>query len=982
MVRGYNINNNFQFNNPDSESQNDILSSYQGRLTPGQLSQIKTSIGFSKQNLPCETICPIEEPQPPPEPPITTFGSYLFSNQQPSQINIDSQSTKTNGDLSPGTGNFTIECFSKFIPSSINQINTVFSIGSPQSFNGRILTLTLELSGSYLSPDISNIYNAKIYFYDITFGPQSVYLGYFSPSNSYFTTDLLKSWTHMALVGINNTSTNYSTFQFFVNGFLFSPIIIQNLSSIYTNPDYGYIQGPQNYNILIPSSLAYPYLTVGNQNALLDGSPSLTNPTGYEFNGLLTNFRWTTDITTFSGGALYRNFFNVAPSPLLPIMYTGTNSTLTSLTKVLLDGNISYNTIYDISPYSRNVSYNNVTLSGEIPPSGITPQTYGSFFFNKFYRTNTSYLNGINGNIPLTPMYIDISNGSILQISTKPFTLEWWQWIDLYTTKTGATPAPQQINLFSYSNQFDQNAGVAPAFIINFQNDTSNNGVAMGVTINSGLPSQNQVYFGSFGNSVLGAPKLYDISDINNKWAHIAFQGDGNGFINMYFNGAPFGTRRIINYNFTNPTLSSSMRLGDWAYNNITPPQQSWATFSGYIAGLKLNIGTMAYNTQFVPPLLPFSTDISSALILNNYLPDLTTQNVYKNTSNYTISVVNPNTNVTLQPFIPLATRAQAPSNLQISFVNKQIFIFFTPGDNGGSIITNYSYSTDGGTTFKSLNPAQSGSSVLITKESSSANDISNTKTYSIMLGGITKFGYGLYNSPLDVSAVQAKFTTFFTAGTYTWTAPSNVTSVQYLLVGGGGGSATGDNFRPGGGGGGGQVKVGTTSVIPNTTYSIVVGAGGAGSEPDLRINGVSGENSTFKTITALGGRGGFGPPNYNSKKIYGFGGAGTTDISSSDGGSSGRPTGPATGGAGGGGGSATDGQNSTGIYGGGYGNGIINNITGQSLEFGRGGYGADYGRENGPVDENYLGYGGGGGASLLTYKGGHGGDGCLILRY
>ena len=980
MTRAFNINNNFQFNNPNSDSQNDILSSYQGRLTPGQISQIKTSFGF-KPNLPCETLCPTIELSSN-DPPITLFGSYLFSNEVPSQINVRTEVNNSTGNLAPGTGNFTIEWYSKFNPSSRNSINTIFSIGAPESFNGRITALTLELSGSYIATDISNIYNVKFYFYDINFGPQSVFFGFFSPNNPYFTTSLLKNWNHMAIVGNNNTTTTFSTFQFFVNGFPFSPIIIQNLPSIYTNPDYSFSQGPQNYNILIPSTIAYPYLTIGNHNSGLIGSPQITVPTGAEFNGYITNFRWTTDIPSLSAGALYKNFFIVPSPPLVPFMYSGANSSLTSLTKFLIDGNISYNTIYDISPYIREILTSRVTLSGETSPSVLTNQSYGSFYFNKFYRSNTSYYNAINGNIPLAPMYIDISNCSAVQIGRKAFTIEWWQWIDLYNTNTGVSQLPQQIIVLSYSNQYDLNASIAPAFIINFLNDTSNNGVALGITINQGLPSENNVYFGCFGNSIQGAPKLYDISDLNNKWVHIAFQGDGLGNLNMYFNGARFGSSRLINYNFRNTDINSCLRLGDWAYGSAVPPQQSWASFSGYITGFKININSINYTQSFVPPLLPLATDISSALILNNYLHTQTTQNIYKDTSNYNINVFNPNTNVILQPFIPTITRAREPNNLQLSFVNNQIFIFFTPGKNGGSVITNYNYSTDAGVTFKSFSPAQTGTSVLITKESSSNNDISNNKTYRVMLGGITKFGNGLYNEPIDISAIKARFATFFTSGTYTWTAPSDVSNVRYLVVGAGGGSATGDNYRAGGGGGGGQVKEGLMVVVPNTTYNITVGAGGVGSIPGFGNNGSAGGNSVFRTIIALGGRGGFGPPNFNSKYINGGGGSAATATEPSEGGSSGIPLGTGTGGAGGGGGSLTSGQDTFGFIGGWWGDGVTSNLTGQSLEYGRGGYGADYGNENGPLDENYLGYGAGGGASLLPYRGGRGGDGCVILRF
>ena len=56
-----------------------------------------------------------------------------------------------------------------------------------------------------------------------------------------------------------------------------------------------------------------------------------------------------------------------------------------------------------------------------------------------------------------------------------------------------------------------------------------------------------------------------------------------------------------------------------------------------------------------------------------------------------------------------------------------------------------------------------------------------------------------------------------------TWTVPTGVSSVDYLVVGGAGSGGT-----LGGGGGAGGYQAGTgLSVIPATTYTIAVGAGG-----------------------------------------------------------------------------------------------------------------------------------------------------------
>jgi hypothetical protein len=74
-----------------------------------------------------------------------------------------------------------------------------------------------------------------------------------------------------------------------------------------------------------------------------------------------------------------------------------------------------------------------------------------------------------------------------------------------------------------------------------------------------------------------------------------------------------------------------------------------------------------------------------------------------------------------------------------------------------------------------------------------------------------------------------------------------NLTQVQALIVAGGGGGGTGGPFNQGGGGGGGGViPVSAQAVVPGTSYTIVVGAGGAAL--------VNGSNTTAFGYTALGG--------------------------------------------------------------------------------------------------------------------------------
>jgi hypothetical protein len=107
----------------------------------------------------------------------------------------------------------------------------------------------------------------------------------------------------------------------------------------------------------------------------------------------------------------------------------------------------------------------------------------------------------------------------------------------------------------------------------------------------------------------------------------------------------------------------------------------------------------------------------------------------------------------------------------------------------------------------------------------------------------------------------------FSTAGAFTWTCPTGVTSVTVECwgAGGAGGAATNVATRAGGGGGGGSYVTNTLTVVPGTIYNITVGAGGlTPSTAAVTAFGLSGGKSEFSgagitTITASGGTGGGG---------------------------------------------------------------------------------------------------------------------------
>lgn len=247
------------------------------------------------------------------------------------------------------------------------------------------------------------------------------------------------------------------------------------------------------------------------------------------------------------------------------------------------------------------------------------------------------------------------------------------------------------------------------------------------------------------------------------------------------------------------------------------------------------------------------------------------------------------------------------------------------------------------------------------------------------------------------------------TVETTSWTVPTGVTSVEYLVVGGGGGGGMRAD-RGGGGGGAGGFRTATGFAVANT-ITVTVGAGG-GSTNAYPTAGGNGGNSVFSSITSTGGGG--GGTNQNGADGGsgggGWGGAGiggglgTTGQGNNGGGGSGQLGNYYYGGGGGGAGSVGQNGTSNGANGGA---GLSSAISGSSLYYaGGGGGGSGYwamGGVNGDASASYTGGSGVGGNGTYVYSGtaqsgvantgsggggadggtsGAGGSGVVIIKY
>lgn len=99
------------------------------------------------------------------------------------------------------------------------------------------------------------------------------------------------------------------------------------------------------------------------------------------------------------------------------------------------------------------------------------------------------------------------------------------------------------------------------------------------------------------------------------------------------------------------------------------------------------------------------------------------------------------------------STLPSPPTGLSGAPNDKQITVSFTAGNNGGSAITNYQYSTDNGTTYRALDPVNGTSPIIITKLSSDGTtDLTNGVAYTVRLKAVNANGVSTASSSISVT--------------------------------------------------------------------------------------------------------------------------------------------------------------------------------------------------------------------------------------
>ena len=204
------------------------------------------------------------------------------------------------------------------------------------------------------------------------------------------------------------------------------------------------------------------------------------------------------------------------------------------------------------------------------------------------------------------------------------------------------------------------------------------------------------------------------------------------------------------------------------------------------------------------------------------------------------INIVGTGTVSTVSTAVTPATTPSAPTITAISPSNGSLSVAFTAGANGGSAITTYKYSTDGGSTFRTRDLRPPASPLVITKASGTESNLVNGTLYNIQIKAVNTIGDG---TPTDsTSATPATVPTVPTVGSIT----SGDASLSVAFTAGANGGSVITNYEYSTNGGSTYKSRATTGTISPLVITTV--SNGA----ESLVNGTN-YNVRIRAVNAIG---------------------------------------------------------------------------------------------------------------------------------
>jgi len=197
-----------------------------------------------------------------------------------------------------------------------------------------------------------------------------------------------------------------------------------------------------------------------------------------------------------------------------------------------------------------------------------------------------------------------------------------------------------------------------------------------------------------------------------------------------------------------------------------------------------------------------------------------------------------------------------------------------------GTITVNWSAATANGNAVTNYQIYVNGANLItVGNVTTYVHTIVSGNSYYYKVKATNTNGYGAFSADsntVQTSAVSGGYVSTYNGYTVRrFTHNSNLVlatakSIEVVLVGGGGGG--GGQFT-GGGGGAGAVIQSVAHTLAAGTYTPSIGSGGAGGTTAGQKYGLSGNQTTFRSMVAPGGLGGTGRYNQNSGALGSNGG-------------------------------------------------------------------------------------------------------------
>lgn len=237
----------------------------------------------------------------------------------------------------------------------------------------------------------------------------------------------------------------------------------------------------------------------------------------------------------------------------------------------------------------------------------------------------------------------------------------------------------------------------------------------------------------------------------------------------------------VITWNVEQYNSSGRATTVDFSYRLNTG---SYVTTG--ITGTTLFTATTGTSTTFSVVQTARSITITGLSLATSSTADFrfTIANGLTSGSNATIGIDDFTLYATQSTTAPLA-----PTMGTITSGNQQLSVAFTAGSDGGAAITNYEYSTNGGSSFTACSPAQTTSPIVIT-------GLTNGTSYNVQIRAVNSVGSGTatastaatpYTNPAaptinSITAGNTQLSVAFTAGN---NGGSTITNYKYSTNGG-----------------------------------------------------------------------------------------------------------------------------------------------------------------------------------------------------